>query len=255
MKLSCHVIRDLLPLYHDDVCSRDSRMLVDEHLEGCVECAGLLRELRGEIEIEHEEPDDAAALTKLGEIVQRRGKRAWLGGMAAVLVLVLLVMWLNVCLDRRYQARYAPFFADQDPIRTAGVLETTEIYEAMFEWIHGNYRFRVNVPRPGCQGMIEVEEFQRTKDIRDQNPVKLSLTVRFAEGDSCLYDIVIESTDPEGLWRWEKLTLDQNGQTVDDARWDAEALAWNDQILETYRSRILDLLMAVEREWPFLAER
>lgn len=35
MKTPCNVIRDLLPLYQDSVCSPESRQLVAEHLEEC----------------------------------------------------------------------------------------------------------------------------------------------------------------------------------------------------------------------------
>jgi len=38
MNISCNVIRDLLPLYHDQVCSEDSRRLVEEHLKACPAC-------------------------------------------------------------------------------------------------------------------------------------------------------------------------------------------------------------------------
>lgn len=34
----CAVIQDILPLYHDDVCSEESRALVKKHLEGCAVC-------------------------------------------------------------------------------------------------------------------------------------------------------------------------------------------------------------------------
>lgn len=38
MKISCEIIRDLLPLYHDDVCSNESRTVVGEHLSECDDC-------------------------------------------------------------------------------------------------------------------------------------------------------------------------------------------------------------------------
>ena len=60
MKLSCIVARELLPLYHDGVCSDESRALVEEHLDGCPDCAGILKELQGEVELPHESPDDLA---------------------------------------------------------------------------------------------------------------------------------------------------------------------------------------------------
>lgn len=42
MKNSCEVVKDLLPLYHDDVCSNESRSIVEEHLLECNDCKGYL---------------------------------------------------------------------------------------------------------------------------------------------------------------------------------------------------------------------
>lgn len=38
MKYLCNLIRDILPLYHDSICSEESRCAVEEHLEECQEC-------------------------------------------------------------------------------------------------------------------------------------------------------------------------------------------------------------------------
>lgn len=38
-KLSCNVVKDLLPSYIDKICSEESAQLVDEHLRECEECA------------------------------------------------------------------------------------------------------------------------------------------------------------------------------------------------------------------------
>ena len=46
MKTDCDVIRDLLPLYADEVCSGTSRQLIEEHLQECPECSGMLEKLR-----------------------------------------------------------------------------------------------------------------------------------------------------------------------------------------------------------------
>lgn len=37
-KLSCDVIKDLLPLYKDDICSEKSKDLIEEHLRECDNC-------------------------------------------------------------------------------------------------------------------------------------------------------------------------------------------------------------------------
>ncbi|HBN84496.1 MAG TPA: hypothetical protein DDZ89_11690 [Clostridiales bacterium] len=35
MKVTCEVIRDLLPLYQENMISDDSKALVDDHIAGC----------------------------------------------------------------------------------------------------------------------------------------------------------------------------------------------------------------------------
>lgn len=37
-KLSCDIIRDLIPSYIDEICSEESRRVVQEHLETCSDC-------------------------------------------------------------------------------------------------------------------------------------------------------------------------------------------------------------------------
>ncbi len=41
MKYSCNLIRDLLPLYCDQVCSKDSAEAVQEHISTCEECQNI----------------------------------------------------------------------------------------------------------------------------------------------------------------------------------------------------------------------
>ena len=56
MNKECEVIRDLLPLYADDVCSETSRGLVEEHLQECPDCSAMLEKLRShEIETDLQE--------------------------------------------------------------------------------------------------------------------------------------------------------------------------------------------------------
>lgn len=43
--VSCDVIRDLIPLYHDTVCSEKSRKYVEEHIKTCESCRRFLESL------------------------------------------------------------------------------------------------------------------------------------------------------------------------------------------------------------------
>lgn len=47
--VSCKIIKDLLPLYYDNICSSQSRKMVEEHLAGCSHCQQELNRIKEEI--------------------------------------------------------------------------------------------------------------------------------------------------------------------------------------------------------------
>ena len=91
MKLSCNVIRDLLPLYAENLTSEESNALVDEHLCGCDECAkqlGILKKAQA-IPVE----TDAPGLKKIRKAIVRR--RVLAVTMAVMLVITLVLVALG----------------------------------------------------------------------------------------------------------------------------------------------------------------
>lgn len=48
MKISCQIIQDLLPLYHDGVCSEDSKVMIEKHLQDCERCKDFLDTITNE---------------------------------------------------------------------------------------------------------------------------------------------------------------------------------------------------------------
>lgn len=48
MNNNCEIIRDLLPLYCDDICSNASKTAVEEHTADCVECFEKLNKMKKE---------------------------------------------------------------------------------------------------------------------------------------------------------------------------------------------------------------
>ena len=54
MRVDCEVIRDLLPLYVENIASEKSRALVEEHCADCVSCRDLMSSMEEmDMEIEH----------------------------------------------------------------------------------------------------------------------------------------------------------------------------------------------------------
>lgn len=94
MKTSCNVIKDLLPLYHDNISSADSNEMIKDHLEECESCR---RELTGfDVNIPVEEPvqNDVIVIKKLSNSIKKGKKKAWLKGASittAIIVALLLV--------------------------------------------------------------------------------------------------------------------------------------------------------------------
>lgn len=46
MKYSCNLIRDLIPLYCDEICSEESKEAVETHMEECEGCRGFYHEMK-----------------------------------------------------------------------------------------------------------------------------------------------------------------------------------------------------------------
>ena len=46
MNLPCCAVRDLLPLYAEELVSPESALLIREHLDGCADCRARLEEVR-----------------------------------------------------------------------------------------------------------------------------------------------------------------------------------------------------------------
>src|SRR5699024_4395510 len=46
MKISCNVIKDMLPLYVENLGSNETRKIVDEHINNCDDCKKELEEMK-----------------------------------------------------------------------------------------------------------------------------------------------------------------------------------------------------------------
>jgi len=90
MKLSCDVIQDLLPLYHDGVCSGESKKIVEEHIATCAACKDVLHGLKEDMA-----PDSVEAAAPLVSIQMkwnRLKRKSLLKGAAIVTVVFLLLL-------------------------------------------------------------------------------------------------------------------------------------------------------------------
>lgn len=52
--MKCEIVKDLLPLYIDNICSKESVEEIEEHLKSCESCQATLKNYKAEIEVEKE---------------------------------------------------------------------------------------------------------------------------------------------------------------------------------------------------------
>ncbi len=102
MKISCEIIRDLLPLYHDGVCSMESRRLVEEHLTECESCSSELLAMDTVLPINNEESqwDDAKSVIQLSKKWKKGMLRSLFKGiLSTAIAFTILILILYLFMD------------------------------------------------------------------------------------------------------------------------------------------------------------
>ena len=91
-KFDCNIIQDLLALYHDGVCSEESREAVEQHLAECEKCRNTAR-LLGNTEIEDNISAEAGGVIRNHNKKQRR-KIIIIITAAIVILLFVVFFWV-----------------------------------------------------------------------------------------------------------------------------------------------------------------
>lgn len=102
MKLPCYLVRDLLPLYKDEVCEPETAADVKEHLDDCPDCRHLWETMQDTAPLEGDvaqarEQEQAAALRRVKHLQQRN--RLLTVVVAAILTLGAVYLGLRLVHD------------------------------------------------------------------------------------------------------------------------------------------------------------
>ena len=104
MKYPCNLIKDILPIYHDCVCSQESKTAVEEHLTECRDCSEYYRQMCESDMVEQLSYDNEMELKKAESYraVQKNLKKKYylraikimvLSSVASI-ILALAMLWL-----------------------------------------------------------------------------------------------------------------------------------------------------------------
>ena len=93
MKHPCNVIRDLLPLYVDEVCSAESRKMIEEHLKECSECKAYMESMsddgsKANQMIQDDPENENRKVSSLRNVKKKIQRRQILTAVVTVLILV-----------------------------------------------------------------------------------------------------------------------------------------------------------------------
>ena len=177
MNVSCDIIRDLLPLYAEDMVSEDSKKLVDDHLCRCDECVKILGNIKKGTPVPVE--TDSEPLNKVKKMIIRR--RA-LSVMASILTLLTLASFVNTYLFTPFQLTCEQalddFYVREDGAvvidysaavigRSIGGINDNRVihqYSTRYDTIKAEHRPSID-ELYGTDGIITEEERLRYEDI------------------------------------------------------------------------------------------
>ncbi len=124
-KENCFLIKDLLPLYIDDLCSNESTEIIINHLETCSSCKKEYEQLTNQPEIKTINDNSTELIKGVGNMFKKDKKKAIIKTVSVFLVVLTLLgifAFLKVPL-MLYKIEF-------DKGRYSGVTETCQVFES-----------------------------------------------------------------------------------------------------------------------------
>ncbi len=90
----CEIIQDLLPLYQDDVCSPNSKKMVEEHLIECEDCRNVADKLKNVV---YEDKLSKEKTSILDTFAKKERRRSTVVGMVTAGVLMIPIIVCLIC--------------------------------------------------------------------------------------------------------------------------------------------------------------
>jgi len=186
MKTSCEIIKDILPLYHDNVCSEESRAMIDEHLKECISCVKVLDNISDELAHHKKEFDDIKPIKAIQKVWKKDKTKSFVLG--SILTAVLLIAGalfytfnngvIGVSADKvESDARKGQKISDSWNV----VMASNERIIAMlfYNEAHDDHTFSIYANNPGfsfgyhfraggSSSEIELSVFSRPYDVSDE---------------------------------------------------------------------------------------
>ena len=97
MKIHCDIIKDLMPLYIDGICSNKSKEIIEEHIKECEACKNELQLIKAKLPLNLVEQNlnEAEAVKNLSVEWKKRMLKSLLEGIliTAIFILVFFIFF------------------------------------------------------------------------------------------------------------------------------------------------------------------
>jgi len=192
MSKQCKIIEDLLPLYHDGVCSEESRQMVEEHLSQCEECRKLLNQIDGEI-VSPAKDTDIKMLKGISKEVRRGRKRALIAGssitLAAVLLLFIGISVWWYCYEYTY---YSAFVEEEKTATSTYENEKKESLkpENRYVWRDDTYQYNVVVP-----DFLSTDGYVGMSRLDNDETLTVELAITRWKNETYIFHIFVNNAD------------------------------------------------------------
>lgn len=243
MRFDCKVIEDLLPLYVDNICSEESRKIVEEHLHECEKCKAMIENMVviPITPFEKEEYEKTAIIKKGFKKIHRR----WLASLVAVFMLIPII-FCSILAYNSHRNEGITFSNFDDIYRCYRYLHY--IKEGKFEEAAKMVDFSQNeYERVECVAHMSLEEYQNymhdrfVSKLKEYKQLGVSINnIHFDDayrGGKGVWNIRMSFDEiyPDGCK--QKVIADMNGETMY-----AGALSYPDKG-KTERDDYLDIIL------------
>jgi hypothetical protein len=116
MKSSCETIKDLLPLYYDNVCSEESRILVEEHIKECSSCKKQLKDISTEMRKPLNKADEEKPIKIMKKVIKKGRVLAFIAGsiVAVMAISAVAVYLMRISDNNSFESDFRYYLEDSD---------------------------------------------------------------------------------------------------------------------------------------------
>ena len=255
MKTSCKIIEDLLPIYHDGICSEESAAMVEEHLGECPKCSQMLASLNGEFELETTQPaDDLKPLTEIQQRITKEKKRSGRRGaiVAVSVLLTVFLAWTGIWYfgyGVHYDRLAKPLEKVSDEVSamtTAG--HTLEVGEHRIVLKHPGFLSEGGFVHVGDKEGMVIFLDEDYNQIGQNKEVWIDLFFYPEFGGGYRYAVNIDNGE-ESWWTWLTPELTYNYDLYDAAKRPVEEIEIIEGLLVEHREEIVKLFDTLKQVW------